>query len=181
MLAIVFVLNIYGFNIGKSLVGIKDPQPSQKSITEDSNSSQALTDAKIMSALLEAANQENLKAPLYIDQDTRLDRVSVAPNKKITYHHTLRNYRKSELELTKPDLEQVARNNIIPSVCYDESMKKGLAMGVIYSYAYSSADGLDLFRVTINTEVCEDIELFYPPPENKNNKHPSIDHIQVTQ
>ena len=55
-----------------------------------SRPSQQEVETVIIESFTTTANQINQKLPMMVDQDTRVDKVTVGPGPRIIYHHTFR-------------------------------------------------------------------------------------------
>lgn len=65
----------------------------------------------VVEALLKStAKQTNKKLPITVDSETRLDSVSIKPNRTMVYNYTLVNYSRTELDTT------VLKNSMEPSM-----------------------------------------------------------------
>lgn len=109
-------------------------------------------DKKIIEGFEKAAKEVNRTAPTMIDQDTRLDEVTVGPGARITYHYTYPKY--SSKEIDSNWLQTNLRPVVIKNVCSNKKMKPSLQYGGIYVFSYSGNDGIEITNFQISREDC---------------------------
>lgn len=109
-------------------------------------------EAEIIEGLTKAANQYNQKLPMMVDQDTRLDEVTVGPGPRGVYHYTFPKYASRDIDANW--LQTNLRPEVIRKVCANVDMKKGIQYGAIFVYAYSGSDGVEIFRFEISRNDC---------------------------
>lgn len=129
-----------GAQIGKE-VGKVAMKPSQQDI-----------EPKLVEGFKDAANQYNQRLPMMVDQDTRLDRVTVGPGPRAVYHHTFPKYTSTDIDANW--LQTKVQPEVMRKVCASADMKKSLQYGGIYVYAYSGSDGIEITRFEIDRNHC---------------------------
>jgi len=85
------------------------------------------------------ANEINKTCPIVVDQYTRLDNVSVLPNKVLQYNYTLINISKDEVNMDTVD--KYIKPTILNSVKTDPSMKYQREHEITLSYHYRDKNG----------------------------------------
>lgn len=129
-----------GGQIGKE-VGKAAMKPSQQEV-----------EAKLVEGFTKAANQYNQRLPMMVDQDTRLDKVTVGPGPRAVYHYTFPKYTSRDIDANW--LQTNLRPEVMRKVCASADMKKSLQYGGIYVYAYSGSDGVEITRFEIDRNDC---------------------------
>ena len=129
-----------GGQIGKE-VGKAALRPSQQEV-----------EAKLVEGFTKTANQYNQRLPMMVDQDTRLDKVTVEPGPRAVYHHTFPKYTSRDIDANW--LQTKLRPEVMRKVCASADMKKSLPYGGIYVYAYSGSDGVEITRFEIDRNDC---------------------------
>ena len=109
-------------------------------------------EAKLVEGFTKAANQYNQRLPMMIDQDTRLDKVTVGPGSRAIYHHTFPKYTSRDIDAKW--LQTNLRPEVMRKVCASADMKKSIQYGGIYVYAYSGSDGVEITRFEIDRNDC---------------------------
>ena len=120
---------------------------STSSVT--SGTGQALTPNQLAVKIDELAADINKRGgfPKMIDAETRLDRVSGGPGKKLTYNYTLVNLRANQVNLAA--LSKFGAG-LKAAACASPGSRKILEAGFLLGYAYSATDGyLSSFSVSI--------------------------------
>lgn len=106
----------------------------------------------IIEGFEEAARIINRDAPVFVDKETKMDKATVGPGSRITYHHTLMNYSSTDVDA------QWLKNNLLPivksNVCKNNNMRKALQHGGIYGYSYSGKDGVFITDFAISKDEC---------------------------
>ncbi|WP_220754884.1 hypothetical protein, partial [Shewanella sp. KT0246] len=118
-------------------------------------SQQSEKDAKAQSIIKEltiAAKQINDVGPRLIDDDTRLDGVSVGPGLRLTYHYTLLNY------VTNDSTSKIIKSNFFSLVkeraCLNSALKQTMQEGVEFVYSYSDSSGSSVKYLIIDKKKC---------------------------
>ena len=109
-------------------------------------------DKKIIEGFEIAAKKVNHIAPIMIDQNTRLDKVTVGPGARATYHYTYPKY--SSKKIDSEWLQSNLRPVVIKNVCSNDKMKTALEYGGIYVFSYSGNDGIKITCFQISREDC---------------------------
>ncbi|WP_349430995.1 surface-adhesin E family protein (plasmid) [Methylomarinum sp. Ch1-1] len=104
--------------------------------------SQKEVDKKIIEGFEKAAKEVNRNAPTMIDQDTRLDKVTVGPGAKATYHYTFPKYSSQEIG------QDWLQTNLRPLV-----MRPSIEFGGIYIFSYSGNDKVEITNFKISFSV----------------------------
>lgn len=106
----------------------------------------------VIEGFAKAAAQINRTLPKMIDEDTRLDKVTVGPGARTVYHysspkHTSRDFDGALLRAT-------LRPDTMLKVCAAREMKKSLQYGGVYAYSYSGNDGIKIVEFEIDRNDC---------------------------
>jgi len=141
-IALLIAVSIGGL-IGKGTVKsiFSPPKPSPQEV-----------EATLIEGFTKTANQYNQKLPMMLDQDTRLDKVTVGPGPRVVYHHTFPNYTSKDIDVNW--LQTNLKPEIMRKVCSSTDMKKSLQYGGIYVYAYYGSDGGEINRFEIGSNDC---------------------------
>jgi len=99
-----------------------------------------------------AAKKVNRNVPKMIDQDTRLDKVTVGPGAKATYHYSFPKY--SSQEISQDWLQTNLRPVVMKNVCSNEEMKPSIEYGGIYIFSYSGNDKIEITTFQISFDEC---------------------------
>ncbi|MHB8766297.1 MAG: hypothetical protein ACYDA8_18420 [Deferrisomatales bacterium] len=129
-----------GGQIGKE-VGKAAMKPSTQEI-----------EAKLAEGFARAADQYNQRLPMMVDQDTRLDKMTVGPGTRAVYHHTFPKYTSRDIDANW--LQTNLRPEVMRKVCASADMKKSLQYGGIYVYSYSGSNGVEITRFEIDRNDC---------------------------
>lgn len=109
-------------------------------------------EAKLIEGFTISANQQNQRLPMMLDQDTRLDRVTVGPGPRAVYHYTFPKYTSRAVDANW--LHTNLRLEVKKNVCVNKDMKKSIQLGGIYVYAYYGIDGVEITRFEIDRNDC---------------------------
>jgi uncharacterized RDD family membrane protein YckC len=138
MLIIMAIGGIAGKLIGQSAFGPSKMAPQ-------------LVEVEVMKGLAIAVQQINDQGPTMLDENTRLDRASVGPGLRITYHHTLLHYSSQEIDAgALRDNLSAIRNR----VCSNKDMAPNLKHGATYVYSYSGNDGVRITSLDVRQSDC---------------------------
>src|SRR5690606_8654964 len=99
------------------------------------------------------AKELNSGLPMMVDKDTRLDRVSVGPGKKVIYHYTLVAIASSDV--TSQQLRNAMESNMVKYVCTGEDMRGFRESDVVVSYNYRGRDGGVIGDISIYPRDCK--------------------------
>ncbi len=95
---------------------------------------------------------KQIKTPMMVDEDTRLEKVTVGPGPRVTYHYTIVKHPSQKID------PSILRRNLYPEirnkVCTGEKMQVSLQYGAAYTYSYSGNDGVHVGSVDIDRDVC---------------------------
>ena len=143
IIGIIIVIGLAGA-LGKNIVSglFSTTKPSQQQ-----------REATLIEGFTATANQTNLKLPIMVDKDTRMDKVTVGPGPRVVYHQTMVNYTSSDLDAM--EFQTNIRQNVSRNVCSNSDMKPSLQLGGIYTYLYYGIDGVEAARVEIRRKDCE--------------------------
>jgi hypothetical protein len=101
--------------------------------------------------LAEMAQELNQTAPKMVDNNTRLDKVTVS-KKNFTYHYTLIGVTKTNFNSLRPKL----KSGFAKRLCAIGGWKKGfLDKGVLVEYSYSGSDGKPFGKVVVSRQDCK--------------------------
>lgn len=112
----------------------------------------AAMEAKLMEGFKFAADQINARVPKMIDSDTRLDKASVGPGLRLTYHYTLPNRKSDEIDADL--MLSILEPDVVDKACHNADMKSTLQYGGIYTYVYSGKDGVQILTFDVEKEDC---------------------------
>lgn len=104
-----------------------------------------------------AAKQINAQVPKMIDNDTLLDKATVGPGPRLTYHYTLPNRKSDEIDADM--MLSILKPDIAAKVCSNEEMKNTLHYGGIYTYSYSGNDNVNILTFDIVGQDCGPVEV----------------------
>lgn len=104
-----------------------------------------------------AAEQINAQVPKMIDNDTFLDKATVGPGPRLTYHYTLPNRKSDEIDADM--MLSILKPDIAAKVCSNEEIKNILQYGGIYTYAYSGNDNVNILTFDIAGQDCSPAEV----------------------
>ncbi len=105
----------------------------------------AVSDAE----LKQAAAAVNKRAPVMVDQDTRLDGAE-SGKQSLTYNYTLVNYNSSELDSAK--FESAMRPSLLKAGC--QALKPILSEGVKVNYIYKGKDAVTVSNISLKPSDC---------------------------
>lgn len=99
------------------------------------------------------SDEVNKKLPLFIDSETRLDKVVPSHGgSRMTYSYTLVNRRSSDVD------RSAFRSTVFPGVkvgvCTSPDMARIRELGVTVDYAYSGYDGVEVARLSVAPSEC---------------------------
>lgn len=106
--------------------------------------------AKLEAALRHAAEELNKRAPLVLDEDTRLDRTSVESGGRLTHHYTFHRRKASEIDMTfwksttAPDIRARALASHEISYLFE--------IGATSVYSYRGNDGVLVDEIVITPD-----------------------------
>jgi hypothetical protein len=109
-------------------------------------------ESKLIESFELAAEQINGHVPKMIDNDTRLDKASVGPGPRLTYHYTLPNRKSGEVDADL--MLSILKPDVATKVCGHEDMKTTLQYGGIYTYSYSGNDNVAILTFDIANQDC---------------------------
>jgi hypothetical protein len=100
----------------------------------------------------ETAGDMNRTLPKLIDPETRLDRVTAGPGKRLTYSYTLvnRESAKIDVEAFNAGMQPVLRT----SVCGRPGMQALVKNGVTLVYSYRGSDGKFVSMIEVIPQHC---------------------------
>ena len=102
--------------------------------------------------LQQMAEELNSGLPMMVDKETRLDRVSAGPDKKVTYHYTLITLASSDV--TPQQLRSAMDDKAKNYVCTTEDMRGFRENGVVVSYSYRGKDGGVIGDISVYPRDC---------------------------
>ena len=108
--------------------------------------------ATIVSALTNMANQLNKSMPMTTDSDTTLDNILASPiSPKFTYNYTLN---ASLQEINSANFFGQMKPKLVKAVCTSPDMKIFMENGVTVGYSYRAKDGAFAGKVEISPADC---------------------------
>jgi hypothetical protein len=132
---VVFIVLAIGGLIGKEL-GKTAYSPSKPTALERE------------AGLVEVANRKNQELPIMLDEETRLNKITVGPGLRMVYHITALKYRWQDVDVNLA--QKNFRRNTAKSLCANPDTEKAIQDGVIFVYVYSGFDGVEILRLEIN-------------------------------
>lgn len=94
----------------------------------------------------------NRSAPLTLDADTRLDRVTSGPGRRLSYHYTLTSVQSKAIK--RAEFQKIIREPLQAKLCSSKEMRGFLVRGVTISYDYLSIDGNRLGAARFTASDC---------------------------
>ena len=109
-------------------------------------------DTLIRSLELEVVNLNN-GLPKTIDDDTRVDSISVEPGPRLVtkYTYTTFSIEEFDSELFNKRVKKIIKK----SICDSDEVLKRMKLGLIYSYEFSGNDGIKLATAEFDTNDCQ--------------------------
>ena len=108
--------------------------------------------ATIVSALSNMANQLNKSMPMTINADTRLDNILASPTSpKFTYNYTLN---ASLQEINAANFFGQMKPTLVKGVCTNPDMKIFTENGVTVGYSYRAKDGSFAGKIEVSPSDC---------------------------
>lgn len=140
---VILIAMAIGSQIGKEVgkATFTPSKPSQKEI-----------EAKLIEGFEKAVKQVNASAPTMVDEDTRMDKATVGPGARVTYHYTFPKYSSRDIDSgwIISNLQPVVKSK----VCSSEEMKPSLQFGGVYSFSYSGSDGVRIASFEVDGNDC---------------------------
>lgn len=102
------------------------------------------------SLLPEMISKLNRSMPMTVDRDTRADRVSAGPGRKVTYHYSLTRYRIGDFDRDK--LIAALRENLIRAYKVRKDLKMYRDNNVVIDYSYADADGIHFATISVGPD-----------------------------
>lgn len=153
--AIGFLLIIIGAGIVGPIVGdmIRNSDTVKNVLNNAIPSSKVqVTENELVKIMQKAAEILNKKMPMYIDEDTRMDRVAIEARKQMVYYYSFPRYSSNDID--KSWLLTTLKPDVKNRVCANEKMKIGLLQGATYVYSYSGNDNIEIARFGFNRIDC---------------------------
>ena len=94
----------------------------------------------------------NRSAPLTLDADTRLDRVTSGPGHRLSYHYTLTSVQSKAFK--RAEFQKLIREPLQAKLCSSKEMRGFLMRGVTISYDYLGNDGNRLGAARFKASDC---------------------------
>lgn len=94
----------------------------------------------------------NRSAPLTLDADTRLDRVTSGPGHRLSYHYTLTSVQSKAFK--RAEFQKLIREPLQAKLCSSKEMRGFLVRGVTISYDYLGNDGNRLGAARFKASDC---------------------------
>jgi hypothetical protein len=108
---------------------------------------------ELRAGMVKGAKSMNSKAPFMVDDDTRLDLVTVSGELTSNYFYTFPNY--SSLEIDTNSATPHLKKMILSTICDDEGIKESLSYGGILNYTYSGNDNIEIVHIKIKKSDCD--------------------------
>lgn len=121
-------------------------------LVQSNNSSPQEIEQELTRGFEIAARQINQNAPIMVDEYTRMDKATVGPGARVTYHCTFLKYASEDVDPTK--LSTNLRPIVKDRVCNNKDMKPSLQYGGIYTYTYYGNDEKFISSFDIDRNDC---------------------------
>ena len=117
-----------------------------------STSEEETKDTLIKILELEVVNLNN-GLPRTLDDDTRVDSISVEPGPRLVTKYTYTTFSTEEFdsELFNKRVKKIIKK----SICDSDEVLKRMKLGLIYSYEFSGNDGIKLATAEFDTNDCQ--------------------------
>lgn len=140
---VIIVSVVIGHGIGKLFghAAVSPPKPDAQQI-----------ESELIKALTVASDQINRRAPIKVDEETRLDRSEVGPGARLTYYYSLTNYLSRDIEPSW--LQAYLKPEVKKGACANNKGLFTMQNGATFVYAYSGKDGMEIGRFAINKNDC---------------------------
>jgi hypothetical protein len=109
-------------------------------------------DTLIRNLELEVVNLNN-GLPKTLDDDTRVDSISVEPGPRLVTKYTYTTF--STEEFDSEIFNKRVKKIIKKSICDSDEVLKRMELGLIYSYEFSGNDGIKLATAEFETNDCQ--------------------------
>jgi hypothetical protein len=93
----------------------------------------------------------NAKAPVMVDEITRLDKAVAEPGARLTVFYSFPEYAAQDIDRNKL-LENMP--SVRQKLCSNGETKAGLRQGVIYVLSYKGNDGVEIARFEVSKQDC---------------------------
>ena len=140
---ILLITSIIGGGIGKM---------AGKALVEPTKSTPKQVEQSVVEGFEMAAKELNQNTPTMIDEETRIDNVSVGPGARLTYHYTFPGYTSQDIDSSW--ILTNLRTEVKNKVCNSKEMKLSLQYGGIYIFSYSGNDGNIIASFEIDRNDC---------------------------
>ncbi len=97
--------------------------------------------------LASAAADLNKGCPYAIDEETRMDSISIGPGRTITYHEAIVNHAMETLDV--PHVQETIRPSIVKNVKTNPGMESLRKLRVTFVYTYVDKNGRRLFDLSV--------------------------------
>ena len=94
----------------------------------------------------------NRSVPLTLDADTRLDRVTSGPGRRLSYHYTLTSVQSKAFK--RAEFQKLIREPLQAKLCSSKEMRGFLVRGVTIAYDYLGSDGNRLGAARFTASDC---------------------------
>lgn len=111
-----------------------------------------ISDHKYEQVLQKISKEMNAGLPMTVDAETRIDRTSAGPGKKVTYFYTLTNVESTRTDI--PALRKKYEPGVVNNYCTSPDMKNFRADGVIVAYEYNDRNGNPLMGIVAYPRDC---------------------------
>ncbi|WP_417550366.1 hypothetical protein [Methylophaga sp.] len=146
ILAIGLILLITIIVLASNLIS----DPSTPSLA--TNQQQPIDEVSIEEGFLEAEKLINSRAPIKIDDETRLNKALAGPGDLMTYFYSLTNVTVNNVNPTAV-LEDI-KPKLLASLCSNPDMQPVLEAGARLVYVYSDKNGQDVGRIQVVAADC---------------------------
>ncbi len=108
--------------------------------------------AQLQVGLEKGAKDLNSKTPFMVDEDTRLDLVTVTGELTSNYFYTFPHYSSSGIDPYSASTQ--LKKIILSKICTDQSIIETLSHGGLLKYTYSGNDNIEIIHINITKLDC---------------------------
>jgi len=109
--------------------------------------------AQLIKGLEDGAKELNKKTPLMMDEQTRLDSVTVGPGLTSNYFFTFPNI--SSFGQESKYIQDNLKKEVIANICNNPEMKNTLNHGGVLNYSYSGNDKIEILNFRLKLSDCD--------------------------
>lgn len=125
---------------------------AQSTLASNQESSKEETIESVLKNLEREVINFNHGLPRTIDEDTRVDSISVAPGPRLLTKYTYTNFSTEEFDIKV--FNKRVKKIIKKSICDNDEIMERMKLGLIYSYEFSGNDGIKLATAEFEINDC---------------------------